>query len=169
MIEIYLRLVDYILTPVLVMLAILLFLRGHDYPGGGFIAGLMVAAAIELHILARGAPDVRRRFGRYLLPLAGTGLLIALSAALIGLYAGGFFKSVWIEFYFLGIKFKVGTPQMFDLGVMLVVIGMAITFLLNLSERGDNETEEQVEGPDQPSLETLDLREPGTARQVEVP
>jgi hypothetical protein len=87
---------------------------------------------------------------------------------LIGLYAGGFFKSVWIEFYFLGIKFKVGTPQMFDLGVMLVVIGMAITFLLNLSERGDNETEELGEGPDQPSLETLDLRQPDTARQVEV-
>ena len=63
---------------------------------------------------------------------------------MIGLYAGGFFKGVWIEFYFLGIKFKVGTPQMFDLGVMLVVIGMAITFLLNLSERGDNEIEEQM-------------------------
>ncbi len=33
-----------------------------------------------------------------------------------------------------GLKFKVGTPQMFDLGVMLVVIGMTITYLLNLSE-----------------------------------
>ncbi len=73
MIEIYLRLVDLILTPVMIMLAIMLFLRGHDYPGGGFIAGLTVAAAIELHILAHGAPEVRRQIGRYLLPLVGVG------------------------------------------------------------------------------------------------
>jgi multicomponent Na+:H+ antiporter subunit B len=143
MIEIYLRLVDYILTPVLVMLAIMLFLRGHDYPGGGFIAGLTVAAAIELHILARGAPEVRKQMGGYLLPLVGVGLLAAVSAALIGLYGGGFFKAMWLEFYFVGLKFKIGTPQLFDLGVMLVVVGMAITFLLNLSERGSDEIEEQ--------------------------
>jgi multicomponent Na+:H+ antiporter subunit B len=147
MIEIYLRLVDYILTPILVMFAILLFLRGHDYPGGGFIAGLTVAAAIELHILARGAPLVRKQMGGYLLPLVGAGLLTAVSAGLIGLYGGGFFKGVWIEFYFLGLKFKMGTPQMFDLGVMLVVVGMAITFLLNLSERGDDEAENAVTNP----------------------
>jgi multicomponent Na+:H+ antiporter subunit B len=147
MVEIYLRLVDYILTPILVMFAILLFLRGHDYPGGGFIAGLTVAAAIELHILARGAPLVRKQMGGYLLPLAGAGLLTAVSAALIGLYGGGFFKGVWIEFYFLGLKFKMGTPQLFDLGVMLVVVGMAITFLLNLSERGDDEVDDAVTGP----------------------
>jgi multicomponent Na+:H+ antiporter subunit B len=169
MIEIYLRLVDTILTPVLMMLAILLFLRGHDYPGGGFIAGLTVAAAIELHILARGAPDVRRRLGHYLLPLAGAGLLIAVSAAFIGLYAGGFFKGLWIEFYFLGLKIKLGTPQMFDLGVMLVVIGMAITFLLNLSERGDEEVEDQAAGPDRPSLGKLDTGVPDSVRQVELP
>jgi multicomponent Na+:H+ antiporter subunit B len=165
MIEIYLRLVDYILTPILVMLAILLFLRGHDYPGGGFIAGLMVAAAIELHILARGAPLVRKQMGRYLLPVAGAGLLIAVTAALIGLYGGGFFKGVWIEFYLFGIKFKMGTPQMFDLGVMLVVVGMAITFLLNLSERGDEEVEDQITGAVRPGardLETLEGRIEGS-------
>lgn len=139
MIEIYLRLVDLILTPVLVMMAVVLFLRGHDYAGGGFIAGLTVAAAIELHILARGAPDVRQRLGRYLLPLVGVGLLTAVTAALIGLYGGGFFKGVWTKFYFAGLEIKLGTPQMFDLGVMLVVIGMTITYLLNLSEQGDEE------------------------------
>jgi multicomponent Na+:H+ antiporter subunit B len=139
MIEIYLRLVDLILTPVLVMMAVVLFLRGHDYAGGGFIAGLTVAAAIELHILARGAPDVRQRLGHYLLPLVGVGLLTAVTAALIGLYGGGFFKGVWTKFYFAGLEIKLGTPQMFDLGVMLVVIGMTITYLLNLSEQGDEE------------------------------
>ena len=139
MTEIYLRLVDLILTPILVMLAIVLFLRGHDYAGGGFIAGLTVAAAIELHILARGAPDVRRRLGNLLLPLVGAGLLTAVTAALIGLYGGGFFKGVWTKFYFVGLEIKIGTPQLFDLGVMLVVVGMTITYLLNLSEQSDEE------------------------------
>jgi multisubunit Na+/H+ antiporter MnhB subunit len=55
MTEIYLRLVDRILTPILLLIAIFLFLRGHDLPGGGFIAGLVAAAAIELTILALGS------------------------------------------------------------------------------------------------------------------
>ena len=139
MIEIYLRLVDLILTPVLVMLAAVLFLRGHDYPGGGFIAGLTVAAAIELHILARGAPDVRERLGRYLLPVVGLGLFAAVTAALIGVYGGGFFKGVWVGFTFIGLEIKLGTPQLFDLGVMLVVVGMTITYLLNLSEQSEED------------------------------
>ncbi len=149
MTEIYLRLVDLILTPVLGMLAIMLFLRGHDYPGGGFIAGLSVAAAIVLHILARGAPEVRNRIGRYLLPLTGGGLLIAVTAALIGLYGGTFFKGMWTKLYLGGMELKLGTPQLFDLGVMLVVVGMTTTYLLNLSQQGDvqeDEDEDNWEG-----------------------
>lgn len=134
MTEIYLRLVDLLLTPIIVVIAVVLFLRGHDNPGGGFIAGLTIAAAIELHILARGASDVNRRVGRYLLPLAGVGLLAAVSAALLGMLDGGFFKSVWVEFSVGSVQIHVGTPQLFDLGVMFVVVGMTITYLLNLSE-----------------------------------
>ena len=98
MTEIYLRLIDLVLSPIIIMLAVSLFLRGHDYPGGGFIAGLTVAAAIELHILARGASSIERRIGRYLLPMIGLGLLFAVSAALIGIFGGGFFKGIWLKF-----------------------------------------------------------------------
>lgn len=138
MIELYLRLADLVLTPIIIVASIILFLRGHDNPGGGFIAGLFIAAAIELHILARGARHVRAEMGRFLLPLAGLGLLTAVTAALIGLYGGGFFKGIWVKFYLGAVEIKVGTPQMFDLGVMLVVIGMAVTFLLNLSDTADD-------------------------------
>jgi multicomponent Na+:H+ antiporter subunit B len=149
MTEIYLRLVDLVLTPVILLVAVALFLRGHDMPGGGFIAGLTVAAAIELHILARGAPVVRRRYGRFLVPLVGLGLVVAVSAALIGLLGGGFFRGMWIETYVGDVKVKVGTPQLFDLGVMLVVVGMGITYLLGLGEEsteaagGDADGEEE--------------------------
>ena len=140
MIEIYLRLADRALTPVIILVAIILFLRGHDYPGGGFIAGLTVAAAIELQILAQGAGPVNARFGRYLLPLVGLGLFTAVSAALLGFYQGGFFKGIWLKFDLLGAEIKVGTPQMFDLGVMLVVIGMTVTYLLRLTEATEQRT-----------------------------
>lgn len=149
MTEIYLRLVDLVLTPVILLVAVALFLRGHDMPGGGFIAGLTVAAAIELHILARGAPVVRRRYGRFLVPLVGLGLLLAVSAALIGLLGGGFFRGMWIETYVGDVKVKVGSPQLFDLGVMLVVVGMGVTYLLGLGEEsveaagGDADGEEE--------------------------
>lgn len=144
MIEIYLRLVDLVLTPVIVLASILLFLRGHDNPGGGFIAGLFIAAAIELHILARGARHVQAEMGRYLLPLVGAGLLTAVAAGLLGLYGGGFFKGVWLKFEIGDILIKVGTPQLFDLGVMLVVVGMAVTYLLNLSETEDVAQEKEA-------------------------
>lgn len=151
MTEIYLRLVDKILTPIIILIAIFLFLRGHDLPGGGFIAGLVAASAIELTILARGAEATRDRYGPWLIPLAGLGLVAAATAALLGLYGGGFFRSIWLEFYVFDDKLKFGTPQLFDLGVMFVVIGMALTYLLRLSEAAEATAvkqaalEEQVE------------------------
>ena len=146
MTELYLRLVDLVLTPVILVVAVALFLRGHDLPGGGFIAGLTVVAAIELHILAQGAPAVRRRFGRFLVPLVGLGLFVAVTAALIGLYGGGFFRGMWVEFYVGGVKLKVGTPQLFDLGVMLVVVGMGVTYLLGLGETPAGQPADQPAG-----------------------
>ena len=141
MTEIYLRLVNLILTPLIILVAILIFLRGHDLPGGGFIAGLLVAAALELTILARGATATRERYGPWLIPLVGLGLVIAVIAALIGIYGGGFFHGMWLEFYMGEDKIKMGTPQLFDLGVMLVVIGMAVTYLLRLSEAAESVTQ----------------------------
>lgn len=144
MIELYLRLADHVLTPIILVASLTLFLRGHDNPGGGFIAGLFIAAAIELHILACGARQVRAELGRYLLPLVGLGLLTAVTAGLIGLYGGGFFKGVWLKFELGETLIKFGTPQLFDLGVLLVVVGMGVTFLLNLSD-----TDDDIEGPDE--------------------
>lgn len=144
MTEIYLRLVDKILTPIIIVIAIFLFLRGHDLPGGGFIAGLVAASAIELTILARGAEATRDRYGPWLIPLAGLGLVAAATAALLGLYGGGFFRSIWLELYIFDDKLKFGTPQLFDLGVMFVVIGMALTYLLRLSEAAETTAVEQA-------------------------
>jgi hypothetical protein len=44
----------------------------------------------------------------------------------------------------LGAEIKVGTPQLFDLGVMLVVIGMTVTYLLRLTEASEQRSSEAV-------------------------
>ncbi len=96
MLALYLRLLDRILTPILLLLALWLFVRGHNQPGGGFIAGLAAAAAFQLQILSRGDEYVRGLVGPYLQPMTGVGLTLTTIAALLGLVKGSFFKAIWI-------------------------------------------------------------------------
>jgi multisubunit Na+/H+ antiporter MnhB subunit len=131
--ELYLRLLDRILTPILLILAVYLFLRGHNAPGGGFIAGLVASVAFELQILSRGERFVRKRLGPYLHPLIGIGLLCAVVAALIGLGDNEFFESVWLKAEVGAVELELGNPVLFDLGVFLVVTSVVVSFLLGLS------------------------------------
>ncbi len=136
--ELYLRLLNRILTPVLLLLAFYLLFRGHNLPGGGFIAGLMAAAAFQLQILSRGHVRVRRTIGPYLNSSIGLGLAVAICAGIVGLLEGTFFKGVWLslDLPLLGYL-KLGTPVIFDLGVFLVVVSVATSYLLGLSRASD--------------------------------
>lgn len=130
--ELYLRLLDKILTPTLLILALWLFLRGHNEPGGGFIAGLAAAAAFQLQILSRGSIYVRGMVGPYLQPMTGIGLALTSLAALIGLFTGTFFRGVWLFQEVGNFKLELGTPQLFDLGVFLVVMSVVVSYMLSL-------------------------------------
>jgi multicomponent Na+:H+ antiporter subunit B len=130
--ELHLRLLDKILTPTLWVLALWLFLRGHNEPGGGFIAGLAAAAAFQLQILSRGSNYVRGVVGPYLQPMTGIGLALTSLAALIGLFSGTFFRGVWLFQEIGGFKLELGTPQLFDLGVFLVVMSVVVSYMLSL-------------------------------------
>lgn len=145
--ELYLRLLDRVMTPVLLILAVILLLVGHNNPGGGFIAGLVVAAAFQLQILSRGDQYVRRTIGPYLQPITGVGLLLAVAAATLGLLQNGFFKGVWWEGHLGPLTLELGSPMLFDLGVFLVVLAVVTSYLLGLSSRYENrEDERRVKG-----------------------
>jgi multicomponent Na+:H+ antiporter subunit B len=123
------------LLPLLLLFSVFLLLRGHNDPGGGFVGGLVAAAALALYGLAFTSAEARRFLNiepRYLI---GVGLLIALSSGLIAVIFQGqpFMTGVWgsVELPALG---KPGTPLLFDLGVYLVVVGVVMTILLALSE-----------------------------------
>lgn len=140
--ELYLRLLNRILTPVLLLLSLYLLFRGHNLPGGGFIAGLMAAAAFQLQILSRGHESLRRTVGPYLNSGIGLGLAVAVCSGIVGLLDGTFFKGLWfsLDLPLLGYL-KIGTPVIFDLGVFLVVVSVATSFLLGLSRVADANVE----------------------------
>ncbi|MCB0114977.1 MAG: hypothetical protein KDD84_12840 [Caldilineaceae bacterium] len=135
--ELYLRLLARILIPVLLALSVFLLLRGHNLPGGGFIAGLMAAVSLEMQILSTGDFQVRQRIGRFLLPGIGLGILIALLATVMGFLSGGYFKGVWWKLPLGPLTLDLGTPLLFDIGVYIAVIAVTSSFLLGLSQAAE--------------------------------
>lgn len=121
--------------------AIYLFLRGHNEPGGGFIAGLAAAISLILLSLAIGLDAVRRILRIDPVSLAAAGVAVALASATAPMLVGGAFleQSNWHLHHLplLG-DIHVGTPLIFDLGVLMVVIGISckIIFMLTRSMRG---------------------------------
>ncbi len=115
----------------LLVYAVFLLLRGHDQPGGGFVAGLVTAAAIELVALAHGrheVPALVRRPRRLIL----AGFAIGLTAGALGWFKGAFLHALWLPGTFLG--YKMGTPVLFDTGIALLVAGSASAILVSLEE-----------------------------------
>lgn len=115
------------------------FLRGHNAPGGGFIAGLIVAVTA---LLARMSLD-RQLLKLEPLRLVPLGLLIAVST---GIYPM-FFKADFLrsahghsDWVFVG-SFEWASAALFDLGVFLVVIGATLTIIDLLAEDFNKEGE----------------------------
>jgi multicomponent Na+:H+ antiporter subunit B len=124
------------LLPLLLLLAIFLLLRGHDEPGGGFIAGLVASLAFALYVFAFDTATTRRVLRHDPRSLVGIGLLIACLSALPAAVLGQpFFTAQWwsIELGPFGVL-KLSTPLFFDIGVFLVVIGTVMTIVLALAE-----------------------------------
>ena len=64
MTSIILRLTARVLLPMLLVFSVFLFARGHNEPGGGFVAGLVAAAAWALYAVAYDAAEAGRLVGR---------------------------------------------------------------------------------------------------------
>ena len=67
--------------PLLLLFAMFLLWRGHNEPGGGFVGGLVAAAAFSLYAIAYGVERARRALLVEPMTLLGAGLLVALVAA----------------------------------------------------------------------------------------
>ncbi|MCB9898512.1 MAG: Na(+)/H(+) antiporter subunit B [Planctomycetes bacterium] len=124
-----------VLAPVMLVFSLVLLARGHDDPGGGFVGGLVAAAALVLVALAEGGAALRRVLRVDPLALVAVGLALALLAALVGLAGDGLLDAAWWSQPVPGFG-KLGTPVLFDLGVMLAVVGVTLACVLSFLEDG---------------------------------
>jgi multisubunit Na+/H+ antiporter MnhB subunit len=106
-----------------------LFLRGHQAPGGGFIAGLVTALSLILLVFALGVGDVRRLVGLNPVGVASFGVLLSALTALAPIVFG-YPLFYHVHGYVFG--FYIGSPFWFDLGVYLTVVGVLLKIMLPL-------------------------------------
>ena len=120
-----------IMFPLTMTVSIFLFLRGHNAPGGGFIAGLVLAVPLLIQYVIQGTASVESRFGFDYIRCIGAGLLIAIiSGSASMLFGVPFLTSGHLDLHLPLIgEVPLASAIGFDTGVYLVVFGGAMLML----------------------------------------
>jgi multicomponent Na+:H+ antiporter subunit B len=136
MTSIILRTATRYMFPPLLVFSIYLLLRGHHYPGGGFVGGLFAGSAFALYALAFNVAAARELLRFDPRDITAVGLAVALAGGIPALFSGQpFLTGTWWEIpIHSGIVIDVGSPLVFDIGVYLVVLGVLLTFVFSLAE-----------------------------------
>jgi multicomponent K+:H+ antiporter subunit A len=123
--------------PAITVFAIYLLLRGHNMPGGGFVAGLTFAVAVILQYMGSGTRWIEARLDLEPVRLVGVGLLLA-AATGIGswIFAHPFLTShtAHLTLPVLG-ELHLPTAFVFDLGVFSLVVGATALILIALAHQ----------------------------------
>lgn len=124
-----------VLFPLMLMVAVFIFIRGHNLPGGGFIAGLIAAVALIVQYLANGIDWTTVRLKVKMHWVIALGLLIATATGLFSMGLSYPFLTTTYTYLTWPVvgKFEVASAIAFDLGVFLVVVGATV---MSLSQIG---------------------------------
>ena len=120
-----------IMFPLTLTVSIFLFLRGHNAPGGGFVAGLVLAVPLLIQYVIQGTVSVESRFGFDYIRCIGLGLLIALLSGVASMLFGVPFLTsghLDLELPLIGTV-PLASAIGFDTGVYLVVFGGVMLIL----------------------------------------
>ena len=124
------------LLPLALLIAVYIFLRGHNLPGGGFVAGLITSVALVLQYVASGVGWVHSRMPGDYHPVVALGVLLAGMTG-VGSWAFGYpFLTSSFTYVSLPVigKFELATAMLFDTGVFLTVVGATLLMLANLGK-----------------------------------
>ena len=118
-------------VPLSLVVSLVIFLQGHNLPGGGFIAGVLAAAAGAMYLLAFGAA---RAAAIAWWRIAVIGLLVALLTGTVPLVLGHTFMDHTVLDFHLPVlgHMHLPTATFFDLGVYLIVLGTLMTIFVEL-------------------------------------
>ncbi|MDF1857142.1 monovalent cation/H+ antiporter subunit A [Pseudooceanicola sp.] len=158
-----------VLMPVVLLVGFYIFWRGHNQPGGGFIAGLVVSIGIVMQYMASGFAWTSARLKYPYHGVIGAGVLIA---GLTGI--GSWFVSkpfLTSDFTYVRLppfeKFELATAALFDLGVFLAVVGAVMLSLESFSRLARSAHSPDSEHPMDidPSRNDPPLAEAGSVRE----
>jgi multicomponent K+:H+ antiporter subunit A len=135
-----------VLLPMALLVSVFIFLRGHNLPGGGFIAGLVTAVALILQYVASGVQWTQSRLPLNYQGMAGLGVLIAgLTGLGSWLFDRPFLTSAFGHFQIPLIgEIELATAMLFDLGVYLTVVGATLLILANLGKLTQEKAVQEV-------------------------
>jgi monovalent cation:proton antiporter len=121
---------------IVLLFSLYLLLRGHNSPGGGFIAGVMTALGILLQAIASDVDQVRRVFRVEPRLLAGVGLMLSFTTGLVPMLLGyPFLTSTYGHVHVPGLgDVEIASAFFFDLGVYCVVVGGTLLMMITLAE-----------------------------------
>lgn len=124
------------LLPLALLVSFYIFLRGHNMPGGGFIAGLITSVALIQQYIAHGVDWVKPRIKVDYQTLIALGILIATLTGIGSWYFDRPFMTTWFDYFdipFIG-EIELASALIFDLGVYLTVIGASLLILASLGK-----------------------------------
>ncbi|MDF3415509.1 monovalent cation/H+ antiporter subunit A [Sulfitobacter sp. M57] len=158
-----------VLMPLVMLVGFYIFWRGHNEPGGGFIAGLIVSIGVVMQYMASGFSWTSARLRYPYHGVIGAGVLIA---GLTGIGSWFFGKPfLTSDFTYVRIppfeKFELATAALFDLGVFLAVVGAVMLSLESFSrlarrsQMTDNEHPMDID----PSRAESDPADPGNPKR----
>ncbi|MCC7455754.1 MAG: monovalent cation/H+ antiporter subunit A [Nitrospira sp.] len=126
-----------LLLPVAGLFALHLFMRGHNEPGGGFVAGLVVSIAFIAQYIVSGTRWVEQRMELLPTRWIAFGLLLAVATGLGSLWWGHPFltsHTAHVRWPLVG-ELHLPSAALFDLGVFAVVVGATLLMLIALAHQ----------------------------------
>lgn len=126
-----------LLLPFALLVSFYLFMRGHNQPGGGFVAGLVLSVALLLQYIISGTEWVEAHLPLYPRRWIGVGLLFALATGAGGVVLGYPFLTSHTAHLTLPVigEIHVASALFFDIGVFAIVVGSTLLMLTAIAHQ----------------------------------
>ncbi len=126
-----------LLLPFAAVVAMYLFMRGHNEPGGGFVAGLTLSIGLLLQYIISGTHWVESHMPIYPRRWIAAGLLFALGTGMGSWYFGYPFLTSHTAHLSLPVvgDIHVASALFFDIGVFSLVVGSTMLMLTGIAHQ----------------------------------